>query len=390
MTFRAVIHGMLSAAILSLLTIAVSCTAVEYTGDPVENIDGVDSQEKSSMSEIGFDISWPVGMGEEDVPQYVMVLMNRIQNTTVHYAFKMDGYGAVADSSIPSDSQESGLKIHNGQYSVAAVAAYDGDDFIVSDLEAYGESVEHLMKDVYVTIPLLSDEDITEQDYIDFNPTYPYVKSVGAFWYVRPSNATHTFISSMTGNDNIVHLNPRPLTKKIYFTINLEVEDGVAIERCVGTVSGVPQRVQLMTGAVSSRKTGKMPFEMVNTEGNAYEGHINAFGLFHSDNKELVVGPGVLAVIIHAQAEGTEGPVRRIFYANMQISDKIRKAEIMRQDEVNGYMFTSADSYRINVDKTLKVTRDMIVSGASDGYEDWVSVSTDGNPENNPGMFPEL
>ena len=162
------------------------------------------------------------------------------------------------------------------------------------------------------------------------------------------------------------------------------------MKRCVGTISGVPQRVQLMTGAADEKNTGKMPFEMLPGVGNVYEGSINAFGLFPSDEPALIVGKGILTVILHASVENEDVVSNRIFYASLPISDQILAAEIMKYEEMTGYTFSGKDSYSIKVDKTLEVTREMVLSGANEGYEEWVRNEDDGNPDINPGLNPEL
>ena len=193
----------------------------------------------------------------------------------------------------------------------------------------------------------------------------------------------------MAGSDNTVRLVPQKLTRPIHFTINIDLEEGVIIKRCVGTISGVPQRVQLMTGAADEKNTGKMPFEMYPGTGNEYVGHVNAFGLFPSDDPGLIVGKGVFTIILHASVESEGVTSNRIFYASLPISDKILAAEIMKYDELNGYSFSGKDSYSIKVDKTLEVTREMVLSGASEGYEEWVRNEGDDDPDLNPGLNPE-
>ena len=122
-----------------------------------------------------------------------------------------------------------------------------------------------------MTVPEISSEEKAENRYINFNPIYPYIKYGNPFYYVRPAMDSNTLVSSKE-SDNVINLYPRLLTRKIYISIPINVEEEVIVDRFTGVISGVPQQAQLMTGYVSDQGLGKMPFEMSLVSDNVYRG----------------------------------------------------------------------------------------------------------------------
>lgn len=511
---RNIMQRLMSVAVMLSLALLASCTMVVFEGDPVETFDGVEQLTQNRMSKISFDIQWPAGIADEEKPSYITVVMNRIQNTTVHYVYYLDNEGNILESfdvpetpenpeedgegtETPGDADgsddageaggdgetgesegdgdagdtegsddaggsedqggegagngaeaksegsegagedgdegaedgegsdegaedggsegtenggEGGIEedddswmddpsvVHNGYYSIAAIAVTDYKDFIVPAIQEFEDSLEYKMRDVYVTVPRLSKEERLENNYIDFNPVYPYIRNTGQFYYVRPSSDSHTMISSNQGHDNTITLKPQLLTRKVHFTVNVNLEEGVKIDRFIGTISGVPQEAQLMTGNVSDRNTGKVPFEMASEDGRTYKGAVNVFGLFSSDDSSLIVGPGVLTVTVHAGFE-EEGILHsRIFHASINIKEEIDKADIMMQTEDKAsYRFSDTENvdadgnpvhireFDIVVGQKLSVTKEMVLTGSDQGFEEWVE-----NDNSGEGLNPEI
>lgn len=495
---RNIMQRLMSVAVMLSLALLASCTMVVFEGDPVETFDGVEQLTQNRMSKISFDIQWPAGIADEEKPSYITVVMNRIQNTTVHYVYYLDNEGNILESfdvpetpenpeedgegtegsegtETPGDADgsddagdtegsedqedegtgngaeaksegtegtgseggegaedgegsdegaedggsegtenggegEEGIEedddswmddpsvVHNGYYSIAAIAVTDYKDFIVPAIQEFEDSLEYKMRDVYVTVPRLSKEERLENNYIDFNPVYPYIRNTGQFYYVRPSNDSHTMVSSNQGHDNTITLKPQLLTRKVHFTVNVNLEEDVKIDRFIGTISGVPQEAQLMTGNVKDRNTGKVPFEMASEDGRIYKGTVNVFGLFSSDDSSLIVGPGVLTVTVQASFEEDGILHSRIFHASINIKEEIDKADIMMQTEDKAsYRFSDTENvdadgnplhireYDIVVGQKLSVTKEMVLTGTDQGFEEWVE-----NDNSGEGLNPEI
>lgn len=550
------------AAVLSLALLA-SCTMVVFEGDPVETFDGIEKLTKNRMSKISFAIQWPDSVAEEEVPDYLTVVMNRIQNTTVHYVYYLDSDGNILESfdapenpenpeipegpenpenpeggepddgtgegdgtgenegeggegtegeggtddnegtdgeepgtgepetgegtddeeggepELQAEDDESGTEgdgngdndgtegedpgagedgtdgenpgegedpgagdndgtdgenpgegeepgtgegedntegevpgtededdeewlndpsvVHNGYYSIAAIAVTDHKDFIVPAIQEFEDSLEFKMRDVYVTVPRLTREERIENNYVDVNSAYPYIRHTGPFYYVRPSNDSHTMVA--TGSDNVITLKPQLLTRKIHIGLNINAEEGVEIVKVVCAISGVPQKVQLMTGNVSHKSTGKIPFELTSEDGKLYMGHVNAFGLFPSEDSHLKVGPGILTVMVHATTESDGVVHSRTWHTDLNPMDEIIAADIMIQTEdLSAYRFTDTENvdengnpikikeYKVISKTGLQITRNDVLNGVDEGVDSW-------NPEDDSvgdGLNPEL
>lgn len=458
--------GMMTVAAMLLLASLASCTMVEFSGTPIDKFDDVEDVKKSHTAEVCFAVEWPKTMSNEDVPLYVTVVMNRIQSSAAHYVYHLDSAGNLLETvDIPEDYPEEEIPSEDGDvpsdedvpsedetpeddtpgenvepqaedvpdgetpdegeseepeeepeeeynpsavlkgfYSIAAVAVSDFEDYIVPDVVDFKDSLDASMRDVYVTIPQLTREEKAEHQYIDYNSMYPYIRHVSPFYYVRPSQKTHTEVWSDTDDEVLVKLKPQPLTRKISVGVTLDVEEGVTIDRLVGVISGVPSQVQLMTGYVSEERTSKMPFEMTSTDGKYYEGHVNAFGLFSPQADSLIVGPGILTVILHASVEENGVLHKRVRHSSVSLKKEIDAAEIMTlTEDRSAYRFSDTvntdgegnqlevKEYNIKVQGyKMVVTREKIIAGPDQGFEVWKPIGDNEDPEVNPGLHPEV
>lgn len=469
----------MSAAAVLVLALAASCTMVEFTGSPVESFDDIQHVEKSHSTKVQFAVEWPREMNEEEMPQYITVVMNRIQNSRVHYVYHLDNMGDILDEALlpvppaegngttddgtaddgtsddgttddgtyedafpsemaesegsdPADEEETqpendktvpeddeevipeeeetitedGLPIvRNGFYSIAAVAVADFNEIVVPELEMFADSLDYSMKELQIMIPQLTKEEKIENQYIDLNPVYPYIRAIKPFYYVRPSVKTHTEIWTDGDEIKTVELKPQPLTRKIKVKVPIDIEEGVSVDRLTGAISGVPSKVQMMTGYVDDRGTGKMAFEMTSTDGRNFEGDINVFGLFAPEDTSYIAGPGILTLSLHVSTVNNGVKHSLIIYANVNMKKTIEAAEIMIQTEDrSAYRFSDTEntdsegnyleikSFTISADKNQlePVKRENIISGNGNGFTVWKPVADNENEEINPGLHPEV
>ena len=166
-------------------------------------------------------------------------------------------------------------------------------------------------------------------------------------------------------------LTPQTLVRNITFKINISTEEGVRIERLLGIISGVPPRIQLMSGVVSRSGTGKVFFEMEDIFSNnneyVYAGDVNVLGLFPATKPGFITGPGILQIMLDARV-GNSG--KRRFFASINLKETIEKADLMLQTEDHlGYRCIK-DAV-LEVPTALVVSKDQIVSSGGNGLEIW-------------------
>jgi len=216
---------------------------------------------------------------------------------------------------------------------------------------------------------------------------------------------THTEIWTERNEAKTVILKPMPMTRKINVKVPFTPGEGVTVERMVGTISGVPGQIQLMTGYVSDRNTGKVPFEMTPDGGQDFKGEINVFGLFPAPDTIEVVGPGVLTLTIHVSVEENGETHNRMFYANVNMKKTIEDAEIMiLSPDRATYRFSDTENvdnegnllkikeFTISVDDAQigTITKDMIITDSNDGFAVWKPVEDNDDKDKNPGLFPDV
>ena len=393
-----------SVMVMLSLVLLASCTLVD-----LENSDA------SEKSKIAFEIEWPDGISEDDKPHDIMVVMSRTQKATVHYVRYLDATGAFVEPEIitaeetdetgagatdPDDEtdgeatepEEDGIDvILNGYYAISALGTKETSELIVSNVEEFGNSIDSKMGDIFVEIP---EDNTLASKFIDVNPLYPYLKNIHPFFYVRPGLRTHTLITPGTSGTNVISLRFQPLTRKITFTLKLDIEAGVKVESLVGIISGIPSKVQLMSGHVRNVNTGKMAFEMTTRGNGIYTGSIHAFGLFAQNDSNPIVGPGVFTAFISASV-GEDSALRHM---SINLRDVILGARIMLQDESDRSQFYFSDmenvdghvanvrDYQIEI-PAMPIRKEWILYGSGEGFEDWVPNE---DHKDDPGLNPEI
>jgi hypothetical protein len=320
----------------------------------VENVGG----DMNHSSYVRFNVDW--SCAGETLPEEMTVLMNRIQNVTVHYAWRIDSNGEpiapVAETEQEKESskaiesepeveidngetpdQEPGVAgtkmlVQNGLYTIMGVAAHNQEDFFIPEVESYEDSLTYKTKDLYVVIPEIPDSIRFKQNLVDLNPMCPFIRAVEPMYFVRSDNNALVSRVKESPEDGVVTVpvTSKKLTHDFNFTVVLKTEgpsraDGVDTEvkdSVVGVVyldtlkaaiSGLPSQVQLMSGYMTDQNTGKMGFHMKKSSASrvsdstseltlyegTYDGSVNAFGLFSSPDMEYLTGPGILNVFLY-------------------------------------------------------------------------------------------
>lgn len=384
----------MSVTVILLLAMLMSCNKVQYGYVDTGEAD----HSNPSISEVSFSFDWSK-MGEKEVPEDLTVVMSRIVNT-VHYVYALDKDGliigsaantpelqdstAVADTSqapqlpetpdslagpvIPPSAEPSPTDtILNGDYYVMALAqANKNYAYIIEGVDQFVDSLNISMKDLYAAIPEVPEEEIVKEEIVDFNPMYPIIYPAEPLYLEVKKQS----IYPQEDANNVV-LTPQTLVRKMTFKINISTEEGVEIERLLGIMSGVPTKIQLMSGVVSRTGTGKVFFDMdkffSNNNEYVFAGDANVLGLFPATKPGFITGPGILQIILDATVDGS---ARRRFFASINLKETIEKADLMIQTEDHlGYRCLK-DAV-LEIPTTLVVSRDQIVSSGGNGLEVW-------------------
>ena len=293
-------------AVLALVLL-VSCSKVNFAGQ-VETVDG----NMNHSSYVRFNVDW--SCAGETLPEEMTVLMNRIQNVTVHYAWRIDNSGEPIapvgeteqenepskavdpDHEVEVDEGETGeedtpeqdsgtvgtkMPVQNGLYTIMGVAAQNQEDYYIPEVKSYEDSLNYKTKDLYVVIPEIPDSVRFKQNLVDLNPMCPFIRAVDPMYFVRSDNNALISQVKESPEDGVVTVpvTAQKLTHNFNFKLLLKTEgssrvDGVDTEvkdSVVGVVyldtlkaaiSGLPAKAQLMSGYLTDQNTGKMGFNM--------------------------------------------------------------------------------------------------------------------------------
>lgn len=353
MKFNMNMFKIVSVTAVLALVLLVSCSKVNFAGQ-VETVDG----NMNHSSYVRFNVDW--SCAGETVPEEMTVLMNRIQNVTVHYAWRIDNTGepiapvvevepedkvskAIESEPEVEEDQEdapeqepapvgTNMLVQNGLYTIMGVAAQNQEDFYIPDVESYEDSLGYKTKDLFVVIPEIPDSVRFKQNLVDLNPMCPFIRAVDPMYFVRSDNNALISQVKESPEDGVVTVpvTAQKLTHNFNFKLLLKTEgssrvDGVDtqvkdsvvgvvyLDTLKAAISGLPAKAQLMSGYLTDQNTGKMGFNMKKSSDSrvndtnaeltlyegTYEGSVNAFGLFPAINMEYLTGPGILNVFLY-------------------------------------------------------------------------------------------
>lgn len=423
------------ASVFALVLLA-SCSKVYFAG----SLATIEDAQKNKASEVTFDVDWSaVGT---DIPSEMTVLMSRIQNVTVHYAWRVNNMGEpigpvtkspylfdntsdaategqTDDDQISEDTPEDALAkepmmVQHGLYTIMAVAAHSPEDFEIERVERFQDSLAYKVKDVYVRIPQVP----KDESYIDLNPGYEFLRSIQPLYFVGSDN---TLVSSVI--EGGIPLTMRKLTRRINFRITLRTEtnsrtegneevidtlETVFLDSLMAVVSGVPIKAQLMSGYVSERSVGKMGFDLKKTghtrvPGNdeidhifqgTYEGSINVFGLFPPADVEKVTGPGIINLFlypkVYEERNGKLVEYSKLFHSTLNLKNEIEKRNLMSPvPDRSEYILNGTDDVDLVVESDIILSRKDVLSSTNQGLDKWnpndVEPDEDGD-RFNPGL----
>lgn len=265
----------------------------------------------------------------------------------------------------------------------------NGDDFL--------EDTSFPVSDLWVALRQLStaelERDFAGHEWID--GSMPVVTDAG-----RLLTAKSEYTITMEDVEKEVNFKLQDRTIKIRAAVNIKVQGDARIDSVMACISGVPKRLQLVSGWVGNdyENLGQCTFRMKRPATNGadtgqdngagvYSGEISALGLFPSDNPDYRTGPGVLFVAVFASIEkeqaglqpanpDDEGRIHKKYAFSYNLKKKI-PAGIMEKTTEEGFRKLSGKKtvYDLGQLATYTVKIDVEASGgdgSSDTQEEWI------------------
>ena len=286
--------------------------------------------------------------------------------------------------------------VGNGDYYAIAIAhGTDDYKYTISGLDEFATDLDVAMTTITATVPILTKEEITASDLLEFNPTCPYIHSADPLYSevkkftLPPLNDSDPTVSRKEEDLVLLTLRPNRITRELTFRVYINHDEGVTIESLTGVISGVPRSISMMTGIIAAserRASGKVHFSMeeVSSDGqkHTYEGKVGVLGLFPADDPAYITGPGILQLFVRASAIENDVRKERLMHAGLNIYDLIKKADLMilvDEYEKSGYRSTKDATLDVNI--PLTITRTQVISGSGQGLVEWKDNDDDINLE---------
>lgn len=243
-------------------------------------------------------------------------------------------------------------------------------DFEASTAVSYNELKFSLPDRDIKTLKELKQDDGTYLQWVDLNPGYPYVENLLPVYYEVKKNVT---INSGTTLE--LSFSPQRLTQHFVIPFQLAVEEGVTITRAIAEISGVVKECNLSNGTFSldadGKNTGRIVFlpQLVSNDENVwkYEGSFDVFGLVPGISDAYSVGPGILQLVIYAEAEGKT----KIFRTSKNLYKELSEVSLVNYvEELDKYQ---ADLHEVRLQTNFKfsITREQVTADTEDGVLNW-------------------
>ena len=373
------IRLVMSVTAMLLLTCVVSCNKFNFGYDE-NNPGGM----RPNESYLNFSLSWDkTGLSSDETPEEVTVVMSRKINS-LHYVWNLDGKGNHLLPGVAEDEKTTPT-IFNGDYYTVAFSDCGGFYEVIGSDE-FAEDASSSMLNLYIRIPEIAEDEMSmNKDMADFNPYAGFIHSAD-----KPL-CLDIIKDLVFPSETSVTLRPETVTRQLAFRIAVNAGSGVTIDRILGVLSGVADRVQLMSGLMTDTHTAKVKFdfEKCGTElredkvYDIYEGSLNVLGLFPPADSRHMTGPGILQISVVASVSERDQVRQRVFHTGLNLKSIIEGAGLMIQaSDRSGYLMKpQGDISRFDIAQGLTVMKSYILASEAEGQEQWFENETEIMPE---------
>lgn len=352
-------------ALLFIFLFTEGCTTVELCYE----------EEHPHTASLAFTFDW--GEYEEDKPEEMFVLLNRIINTK-RYVFSVSTTDSTTPDTvvtIPHEMTEDTLrneneyKVEGGEYSFLA---FNKSDHITTSIEQFENNPSEQLHNLSLTLVSFEDSGIEEMystAWTDFNPSYRYLRDTEVIFVATTRSNLYNGISKE------INLSTTNLTQKIKIRFRVKPEPGITINKIIAEISGVVATIKLLSLKIDESQTYRTCFlpEIVEEENDifTYEGEINTLGIIPNISGIQMIGPGILHLGIFIENEGK----RKVFHERINLINTLTQAQLTLPSEgmEEGLRLNPAVKEKtIEIGSYLNISVDKITS-ENQGLDKWIS-----------------
>ena len=194
-----------------------------------------------------------------------------------------------------------------------------------------------------------------------------------------PLYATQARLDLVDGEQTLT-FRPEQFAQKIRFKVHIKYGEKLEPGKVIANVTGVPFRLELLTGDVQVDTLGQTFFPMTKTGQNGvdevtYEGVVSVLGIVPPTSEEVKTGPGMLKVCIEA------GPMKRKALQIVNLKSHLEELEPMLLERTNSEGFYHRSS-RMGafIDIETVILLESSESGGENPIWDWENHDDDVTP----------
>lgn len=278
-------------AIDILVSLAMAICLVACTEVPIED---------SSAPVTGFvcSVNWSEVEGGQpaDVLPWLSMISSRVANAQ-HFFWEDIYY---------TDERRDTVVSYSGEYQSAVFLSTNQEAWWVENLSLFLEDRYESLRDVFARLHRSTDEALAK-DFPGFDRILSHdldtVPQAPQIWC-----APLRYILEY-GQVMPLEFKPKPLTQEVTFKVKVQAQEEVQPYRLVGCISGVPTRVELLSGQLNTERTGQTLFDLYPSEEEegVWVATVNVLGILPHEDGSQATGNGLLTLCAEI------GPLHRHF-----------------------------------------------------------------------------
>ena len=198
-------------------------------------------------------------------------------------------YGAAPDT----------LSVTPGEYQLLMFSTPDPDAYFIENLDYF------LDADAKFSLRGLSLH-LSEWDQTGENEAFEDFGTLYATYMEKTPEAPEVFVAAVKqemteGDTRTLNFTPQQLSQKVTFRVTIDADEDVTPHRVVGCVTGVPTRIEILSGWLNMEQPGQTLFELqkkqdLSAKQTVWEGSLNVLGIRTPDDARASIGSGLLLI----------------------------------------------------------------------------------------------
>lgn len=236
------------------------------------------------------------------------------------------------------------LSMGPGEYQTIFFVSGDMKAYKVENIDSFEENTEQSLREVTARLRSMP-KDTLAKYFGGFEPMLvSYFDTIPPAPDLYQASARANLVA---GETTTIGFKPVQLVQNLTFRIRIQVEGELEIHRVVGCVTGLPDRVELLSGYYGVERMGQALFDMTKQSDGWWQGSLKTLGVKASSDATLKVGPGIFKVCAEV------GPKHRRIATPINIISYLEKQPSLIFTDVEGFYKGEAHSATYQIEETM-------------------------------------